>query len=123
MAHKSLSCAGQVLIEHQEGVKGDDLEREMFILRKLIEGEKADRIGATVADEEVPKLAEEGPDAADFYICTLSNKVIVYKVCPRVFPSRPQATGRKRGGGGGLLPLPLTIVQNSMAAVFQTISW
>ena len=27
----------QVLIEHQDGVTGPELEREMFILRKLIE--------------------------------------------------------------------------------------
>jgi glutamate synthase (ferredoxin) len=76
-------CHGQVLIEQQEGVTGDALEREMFILRKLIEREKAERMSAVVADED-PK---EGPDAADFYICTLSNKVIVYKVCSPHCPS------------------------------------
>ena len=74
----------QVLIEHQEGATGDVLEREMFILRKLIEREKAKRISDVVADQENPKEAEEGPDAADFYICTLSSKTIVYKVCPRI---------------------------------------
>ena len=36
-----------MLIEHQEGVTGDELEREMFILRKLIEKEKAERMSAT----------------------------------------------------------------------------
>ncbi len=66
----------QVLIEHQEGVTGDDLEREMFILRKLMEREKAERISATPADSDDRAVA----DAADFYICTLSNRVIVYKV-------------------------------------------
>ena len=67
----------QVLIEHQEGITGDELEREMFILRKLIEQEKAARI-SNVTPEEDPK---PGPDAADFYVCTLSNKTMVYKVC------------------------------------------
>ena len=74
----------QVLIEHQEGATGDVLEREMFILRKLIEREKARRISDVVADQENTKEAEEGPDAADFYICTLSSKTIVYKVGPRI---------------------------------------
>lgn len=58
-------------------MKGDDLEREMFILRKLIEREKAERISATPADSD-PKAKA---DAADFYVCTLSNRIIVYKVC------------------------------------------
>ena len=66
----------QVIIEHQEGVTGDDLEREMFILRKLMEREKAERISATPADSDNRATA----DAADFYICTLSNRVMVYKV-------------------------------------------
>lgn len=51
----------------------------MFILRKLIEQEKAARISAVVPEED----PEPGPDAADFYVCTLSNKTIVYKVCLR----------------------------------------
>lgn len=71
-----------MLIEHQKGVTGDELEREMFILRKLIEKEKADRISATPAEQD----PEAKADAADFYICTLSNKVIVYKVCVPVKP-------------------------------------
>ena len=66
------------MIEHQEALVGDDLEREMFILRKLIESEKAARIGAVTAEKD-PKAQA---DAADFYVCTLSNKVIVYKVGP-----------------------------------------
>ena len=66
----------QVMIEHQEGLTGDDLEREMFILRKLIESEKASRIGSITAEKD-PKAQA---DAADFYVCTLSNRVMVYKV-------------------------------------------
>ena len=55
-------------MEHLEGVQGAELEREMFILRKLIEKEKMERIAAL------------GGDPADFYICTMSNRTIVYKV-------------------------------------------
>ena len=58
-------------MEHLEGVQGAELEREMFILRKLIEKEKMQRIAAL------------GGDPADFYICTMSNRTIVYKVPPR----------------------------------------
>ncbi len=43
---------------------GADLERELFIIRKLIEREKA----------------ALGDAADDFYICSLSNRTIVYKV-------------------------------------------
>lgn len=64
------------MIEHLDGITGDELEREMFILRKLMESEKADRMSAITAEKD-PKAQA---DAADFYICTLSNKVIVYKV-------------------------------------------
>jgi len=53
-----------VFIEHQEGAMGADLERELFIIRKLIEREKA----------------ALGDAADDFYICSLSNRTIVYKV-------------------------------------------
>jgi glutamate synthase (ferredoxin) len=57
----------QVLVEGKPGQTGDDLEREMFILRKLVEKAKS---------AEMP--AEFAPD---FYICTLSNRTMVYKVC------------------------------------------
>ena len=71
----------QVLIHHEEGVTGDELERELFILRKLIEKEKVRRIGEAVADQETEQEAvQNGADPADFYICTLSNRQIVYKV-------------------------------------------
>lgn len=58
----------QVFVESNSGLAGSDLEREFFILRKLIEKEKNARFAA------------EGADASDFYICTLSTKLIVYKV-------------------------------------------
>lgn len=64
----------QVFVEHLEGVQGAELEREMFILRKLIEKEKTERIAAL------------GGDPADFYICTMSNRTIVYKVTRRAPP-------------------------------------
>lgn len=56
----------QVLVQGKPGQVGDELEREMFILRKLVEKEKAKALPADVAP--------------DFYICTLSNRTIVYKV-------------------------------------------
>jgi glutamate synthase domain-containing protein 1 len=52
-----------VFIEHQGGATGADLERELFIVRKLIERERA-ALGAA---------------ADDFYVCSLSNRTIVYK--------------------------------------------
>ena len=52
-----------MFIEHQGGAAGADLERELFIVRKLIEREKA-ALGAA---------------ADDFYVCSLSNRTIVYK--------------------------------------------
>ena len=58
----------QVFIEAKAGSKGSDLERELFIIRKLIEKEKAARMG---------------DDAADFYVASLSDKTMVYKVGTR----------------------------------------
>jgi glutamate synthase (ferredoxin) len=55
----------QVFVEAKEGETGPELEREMFILRKLIEQEKTRAMPAEAA--------------SDFYICTLSNNSIVYK--------------------------------------------
>ena len=49
-----------------------DLERELFILRKLIEKEK---------NEKMSDCKD------DFYICTFSNNTIVYKVAAAVPPS------------------------------------
>ena len=56
-------------MESNSGEQGNELEREFFILRKLIEKERDAR------------FAKEKGDPAEFYICTLSNKLIVYKVC------------------------------------------
>ena len=56
----------QVLVEGKPGQTGDELERELFILRKLVEKAKAAQLPAEVA--------------SDFYICTLSSRTIVYKV-------------------------------------------
>ena len=58
----------QVFCGVKSGEQGNELEREFFILRKLIEKER-DR-----------RFACEKGDPAEFYICTLSNKLIVYKV-------------------------------------------
>eukprot|EP01025_Chloroclados_australasicus_P037806 TRINITY_DN3866_c0_g1_i1.p1 TRINITY_DN3866_c0_g1~~TRINITY_DN3866_c0_g1_i1.p1 ORF type:complete len:1631 (-),score=271.67 TRINITY_DN3866_c0_g1_i1:306-5198(-) len=54
----------QLFIECEEGFTGDELERKLYITRKLIEKKKVDRLGDV---------------APDFYICSLSNKTIVYK--------------------------------------------
>ena len=70
----------QVLIQHQSGTSGAELERELFILRKLIEQEKVKRMSAQTADAESVQEAEEGADPADFYVCSLSATSIVYKV-------------------------------------------
>ena len=58
-----------MFLESNSGEQGNELEREFFILRKLIENERDAR------------FATEKGDPAEFYICTLSNKLIVYKVC------------------------------------------
>lgn len=59
----------QVFLEHTQGATGDELEREMFILRKVIEKAK------------FAKIAKDGMSAlSDFYICTMSSKTICYKV-------------------------------------------
>ena len=58
----------QVFLEHTQGATGDELEREMFILRKVIEKAK------------FAKIANDGESAlSDFYICTMSSKTICYK--------------------------------------------
>lgn len=57
----------QVMIEGKPGQLGDELERELYLLRKLVEKEKNAKLPAA--------------QAFDFYMCTLSNRTIVYKVC------------------------------------------
>eukprot|EP00882_Tetradesmus_deserticola_P001840 GHRQ01001973.1.p1 GENE.GHRQ01001973.1~~GHRQ01001973.1.p1 ORF type:complete len:1051 (+),score=503.61 GHRQ01001973.1:46-3198(+) len=54
----------QVLISGKPGQTGDELERQLFIVRKLIERSKTAAMGAA---------------AEDFYVCTLSNRTITYK--------------------------------------------
>eukprot|EP00210_Caulerpa_lentillifera_P005313 g5076.t1 len=54
----------QIIVRSRESLIGDELERELFIARKMIERQKN---------------AELGHDADDFYFCTLSCRVIVYK--------------------------------------------
>lgn len=63
----------QVFLEHTQGATGDGLEREMFILRKVIEKAKF----AKIAKDGVSPLS-------DFYICTMSSKTICYKVTHRL---------------------------------------
>lgn len=55
----------QVMIEGKQGQTGDELERELFLVRKLVEKAKNAQLPADVA--------------SDFYICTLSSRTIVYK--------------------------------------------
>ncbi|EFN57991.1 hypothetical protein CHLNCDRAFT_142154 [Chlorella variabilis] len=64
IALKTMPRMRQVFIESQAGLTGDELERELFIVRKLMEKEKA---------------AALGEDHWDFYACTLSSRTIVYK--------------------------------------------
>ncbi len=56
----------QVAVEGKAGQVGAELEREMFILRKLVESKKKEVLPADVQ--------------SDFYVCTLSNRTMVYKV-------------------------------------------
>lgn len=56
----------QLVVEGKQGQLGDELERELFVLRKLIEKEKNAKLPAEFAP--------------DFYVCTLSNRTITYKV-------------------------------------------
>jgi len=62
-----VALGAQVLVNGKAGVTGDELERELFVLRKAVEAEK---------DAKLP-----ADKASDFYTCSLSNKTIIYKVC------------------------------------------
>ncbi|GIL70387.1 hypothetical protein Vretimale_3573 [Volvox reticuliferus] len=55
----------QVLIEGKAGQVGDELERELFVVRKLVENAKNAMLPADVG--------------SDFYLCSLSSRTIVYK--------------------------------------------
>jgi len=68
-AHLHVCSFMQVFLEHTAGATGEELEREMFILRKVIEKAK------------FAKLKQDGMSPlSDFYICTMSSKTICYKV-------------------------------------------
>ena len=54
----------QVVVQSVAGEAGAALERELFVLRKLVEKAKGPALGGR---------------ADDFYVCTLSSKTIVYK--------------------------------------------
>jgi len=54
----------QVIIQGKPGQTGDALEKELYLVRKLVEGAKGGRLGAA---------------APDFYLCSLSGRTIVYK--------------------------------------------
>lgn len=55
----------QLFVEGSAGVIGDELERQLYMVRKLIEKKKNAVMGA---------------HAADFYFCSLSSRTMVYKV-------------------------------------------
>ncbi|KAL4550629.1 hypothetical protein Ndes2526B_g08744 [Nannochloris sp. 'desiccata'] len=65
VAKKTMPRFRQILIESTQGLTGDALERELFIVRKLVEKEKA--------------AAFDVETAFDFFTCSLSNRTIVYK--------------------------------------------
>lgn len=65
VALKNMPRFRQLFIESKNGLSGDELERELFIVRKLVEKER----NATFDAET----------AFDFFTCTLSNRTIVYK--------------------------------------------
>jgi glutamate synthase domain-containing protein 1 len=56
----------QLAVQGPQGLVGDDLERELFIVRKQVEKARAGRLPADMA--------------FDFYTCSLSTRTIVYKV-------------------------------------------
>lgn len=65
LARVTMPRIHQVLVTGGNNLKGDELERELFIARRKMEQEA---------------LVKLGDRASDFYICTLSSRVIVYKV-------------------------------------------
>jgi glutamate synthase (ferredoxin) len=69
----------QMFISGKPGQTGDELERQLFIVRKLIERAKAAAMGAA---------------ESDFYVCSLSNRTIVYKVCSVLQRWLQQASNR-----------------------------
>ncbi|KAL6774556.1 GSF1 [Auxenochlorella protothecoides x Auxenochlorella symbiontica] len=65
VARATMPRIAQVVLRSRAGLAGDDLERELFIVRKLIERRSERELG--------PELAP------DFYFCSLSCRTIVYK--------------------------------------------
>mmetsp|Transcript_9319 Transcript_9319/g.16479 ORF Transcript_9319/g.16479 Transcript_9319/m.16479 type:complete len:1638 (+) Transcript_9319:28-4941(+) len=55
----------QIMVEGKQGLVGDALERQLYIVRKLVDQAKLGRIPAD--------------KAFDFYTCSLSSRTIVYK--------------------------------------------
>ena len=98
--HYACLYPAQVLVEGKPGQTGDDLERELFILRKLVEKAKAAQMPAEFAP--------------DFYICTLSNRTIVYKVWGRLHGQKDEDAGIM-GQPGILQCLGSTLEQASRA--------
>lgn len=74
----------QIVVEGKQGVVGDELERELFLLRKRVEKEKVKHMSADLA--------------FDFYTCSLSNRTIIYKVRGRGTEEagRVMSRGRRR---------------------------
>ncbi|RMZ53552.1 hypothetical protein APUTEX25_003374, partial [Auxenochlorella protothecoides] len=65
VARATMPRIAQVVLRSRAGLAGDDLERELFIVRKLIERRSERELG--------PELAP------GFYFCSLSCRTIVYK--------------------------------------------
>lgn len=65
VARRNMPRFRQLFIESKNGLTGDELERELFIIRKLVEKER--------------NASFDAETAFDFFTCTLSNRTIVYK--------------------------------------------
>ena len=95
-----MDAARQVFVESNSGAQGNDLERELFLLRKCIEKEKILRFVAV------------GAEPANFYICTFSNKTIVYKASRCCLPWKACRTAmpfESRAGQPGLVVIHGTL--------------
>ncbi|GAB4817933.1 hypothetical protein N2152v2_004979, partial [Parachlorella kessleri] len=64
IASKTMPRFRQVFIKSKQGLAGDELERELFIVRKLVEKKK---------------VLALGDGHFDYYVCSLSSRTIVYK--------------------------------------------
>lgn len=68
-ARENLPHIEQILVQSPDGVDGDELERQLYLLRKQIEKAIAQKLAAQ------PELV----GLKDLYICSLSHRTIVYK--------------------------------------------